>query len=81
MAVVALVALALPTAMSAAPVVERPKLVVGLVVDQMRWDYLYYYQSMWGADGLQRLLDEGYSWQNMMIPYVPTVTAAGHTCV
>ena len=28
--------------------VERPKLVVGLVVDQMRWDYLYYYYDQFG---------------------------------
>ena len=25
--------------------VRRPKLVVGIVVDQMRWDYLYYYNN------------------------------------
>ena len=71
----------LPLIAIAAPTEARPKLVVGVVVDQMRWDYLYYYQSMWGSGGLQRMLSEGYSWQNLMIPYVPTVTAAGHTCV
>ena len=35
--------------------VQRPKLVVGLVVDQMRWDYLYYYYNEYGNDGLRRL--------------------------
>lgn len=59
----------------------RPKLVVGLVVDQMRWDYLYYYQSEYGPGGLRRLLDEGFSCDYTMINYVPTVTAIGHTSI
>ncbi len=40
---------------------ERPKLVVGLVVDQMRWDYLYRYYNKYGNDGFKRLLNTGYS--------------------
>jgi predicted AlkP superfamily pyrophosphatase or phosphodiesterase len=59
----------------------RPKLVVGLVVDQMRWDYLYRFQDRYGADGFRRLLREGYSCENAFIPYTPTVTAAGHSAV
>ena len=35
--------------------VARPKLIVGLVIDQMRWDYLYYYYNEYGNDGLKRL--------------------------
>ena len=61
--------------------VKRPRLVVGLVVDQMRWDYLYYYYDKYGEDGIKRLLSNGYSCNNTMIPYVPTVTAIGHSCV
>ncbi len=61
--------------------VQRPKLVVGLVVDQMRWDYLYYYHEQYRKDGLRRLLDEGYSFENTMINYVPTVTAIGHASI
>lgn len=60
---------------------ERPKLVVGLVVDQMRWDYLYRYYDKFGNDGFKRLLAEGYSLNNIHIPYVPTVTALGHTSI
>lgn len=41
--------------------IQRPKLVVGLVVDQMRWDYLYYYYNEYGTGGLRRLLNEGFS--------------------
>lgn len=61
--------------------VERPKLVVGFVVDQMRWDYLYYFQDLYGEDGFKRLLREGFSCENTMIPYVPTVTAIGHASI
>ena len=59
--------------------VARPKLVVGLVVDQMRWDYLYRYSDLYVAGGFKRLLKEGFSAENTMIPYIPTVTGAGHT--
>ena len=57
----------------------RPKLVVGIVVDQMRWDYLYRYASRYGTGGFNRMLREGFTCENTQIPYVPTVTAAGHT--
>ena len=61
--------------------VRRPKLVVGIVVDQMRWDYLYYYNNEFGEGGFKRLLREGRSCQNTMIPYIPTVTAIGHSSI
>ena len=61
--------------------IERPKLVVGVVVDQMRWDYLYYYYEDYGNDGIKRLLREGFSCENTMITHVPTVTAIGHSSV
>lgn len=66
-------------ALCAAAQVERPKLVVGLVVDQMRWDYLYNYQ--WGEGGFKTLLADGYLCNNTIIDYVPTVTAAGHASI
>ncbi len=58
-----------------------PKLVVGIVVDQMRWDYLYHFQLRYGSTGFKRLLKEGYSCENTMIPYLPTYTAPGHTSI
>ena len=61
--------------------VERPKLVVGLVVDQMRWDYLYYYQDKYGEGGVKRLLADGFSCDNQMLNYVPTVTGVGHASI
>ena len=57
----------------------RPKLVIGLVVDQMRWDYLYRYYNRYQTNGFKRLLNEGFSCENTQIDYIPTVTAAGHT--
>lgn len=60
---------------------SRPKLVVGIVVDQMRWDYLYRYQERYCEGGFKRLLNEGYSCENTRIPYVPSVTAIGHSCI
>lgn len=77
-------ALALPlSSVKAAPstAVERPKLVVGLVVDQMRWDYLYRYYDLYGEGGFKRLLNEGFSCENTQLNYVPTVTAIGHTSI
>lgn len=61
--------------------VERPKLVIGLVVDQMRWDYLYRFYSKYGNDGFKRLINKGYSLNNVHINYIPTVTALGHTSI
>jgi predicted AlkP superfamily pyrophosphatase or phosphodiesterase len=58
-----------------------PKLVIGIVVDQMRWDYLYRYQEKYVDNGLNRLLNKGYACQNTQIPYVPTYTAPGHTSI
>src|SRR5688572_25144634 len=60
--------------------VPRPKLVVGIVVDQMRWDYLYRFYDRYSADGgFKRMLTKGFSCENTFIDYVPTVTACGHT--
>ena len=60
---------------------ERPKLVVGIMVDQMRWDYLGRYYDQFREDGLRRLIDNGFSCDNCLINYVPTITAIGHTSV
>jgi predicted AlkP superfamily pyrophosphatase or phosphodiesterase len=60
---------------------SSPKLVVGMMVDQMRWDYLYRYQHRFGANGFKRVLREGFSCENAFISYAQTVTAAGHASV
>lgn len=62
-------------------VTVKPKLVVGLVIDQMRWDYMYRFKDLYSKGGFKRLLKEGFSAENTFIPYVPTYTAVGHTCI
>ncbi|MFM8485595.1 MAG: alkaline phosphatase family protein, partial [Bacteroidota bacterium] len=42
----------------------RPKLVIGIVVDQMRYDYLYRYEAEYGNGGFKRLLRDGFSCEN-----------------
>ncbi len=64
-----------------ADVIARPKLVVGIVVDQMRWDYLYKYYERYGQDGFKKMIKEGYNCQNTMINYLPSFTGPGHACV
>ncbi|MDP4704785.1 MAG: alkaline phosphatase family protein, partial [Polaribacter sp.] len=60
---------------------EKPKLVIGIVVDQMRYDYLTRYYNRYGNDGFKRLLNEGYSLENAHFNYIPTYTAVGHTSI
>ncbi|WP_428328319.1 alkaline phosphatase PafA [Mucilaginibacter sp.] len=59
----------------------RPKLVVGIVVDQMRWDYLYRFYSRYQDNGFKRLLNEGFTCDNTQVDYIPTFTAPGHSCI
>jgi len=61
---------------------QRPKLVVGIVVDQMRWDYLYRFSDRFAdGGGLRRLLSDGFSCENTMIEHLPSYTAIGHAGV
>ncbi len=50
---------------------ERPKLVVGIVVDQMRYDFLYRYWEKYGTKGFKRLVSQGYSCENTHYNYFP----------
>lgn len=60
---------------------NHPKLVVGIVVDQMRWDYLYRYYDRYGNNGFKRLMNDGFNCNNTLISYLPTFTAPGHACI
>ena len=60
---------------------QKPKLVVGLVIDQMRWDYLYRYAGRYGSNGFKRLMNEGFNCNNTFINYTPTYTAVGHSTI
>ncbi|MCX6331580.1 MAG: alkaline phosphatase family protein [Bacteroidetes bacterium] len=61
---------------------SKPKLVVGIVVDQMRWDYVNKFKPFFKSqNGFLRFVNEGASCNNNLIPYLPTVTACGHAAV
>ncbi|MCA0153975.1 alkaline phosphatase PafA [Winogradskyella vincentii] len=60
---------------------SRPKLVVGIVVDQMRYDYLTRFESKFGNGGFKRMMNEGFNCKNNHFNYVPTYTGPGHASV
>lgn len=60
---------------------ERPKLVVGIVVDQMRYEYLERFGEHFSEGGFKRLLREGFSFENNHYNYIPTLTAPGHASI
>ncbi|MGB8703532.1 MAG: alkaline phosphatase PafA [Gillisia sp.] len=60
---------------------NKPRLVVGVVVDQMRYDYLTRFWNQFGDDGFKRLVGEGYIFKNHNYNYIPTFTAPGHSSI
>lgn len=58
---------------------KKPKLVIGIVIDQMRYDYLTKYANSYGEGGFNRILENGFSLENAHFNYIPTYTAVGHT--
>ena len=60
---------------------SNPKLVVGIVVDQMRYDYLTRFQSKFGEGGFKRMMREGFNCKNNHFNYVPTYTGPGHASI
>src|SRR4051794_26487428 len=56
----------------------RPKLVVMVVFDQMRGDYLKKWQPLFCEGGFKRLQQEGAWFSNCHYPYAYTITAPGH---
>ncbi len=59
----------------------QPKLIVNIVVDQMRQDYLYRFWDLYGNEGFRKLVNDGYNFANTHYSYYPTYTAAGHANV
>jgi predicted AlkP superfamily pyrophosphatase or phosphodiesterase len=62
-------------------VLSRPKLVVGIVVDQMRYDFLYRYQAKYSKGGFNRMLREGFSCAQTHYNFMPTYTGPGHAAI
>ncbi|HEX5833708.1 MAG TPA: alkaline phosphatase family protein, partial [Pyrinomonadaceae bacterium] len=61
-----------------APPPKRPRLVLLIVVDQFRYDYLERFGDLFGPNGLRRLLRDGASWTQANYDHFPTYTAPGH---
>ncbi|MCI0751626.1 MAG: alkaline phosphatase family protein [Flammeovirgaceae bacterium] len=59
----------------------KPKLVVGVVVDQMRQEYLYRYESKFSTNGFRRLMNDGFVLKNAHYNYTPTSTGPGHASI
>jgi predicted AlkP superfamily pyrophosphatase or phosphodiesterase len=59
----------------------KPRLVIGIVVDQMRADYIEKYWSKFGEGGFKRLVQKGFWCKNDHYNYVPTYTGPGHASV
>ncbi|WP_442847393.1 alkaline phosphatase PafA [Leeuwenhoekiella sp. H156] len=60
---------------------QKPKLVVGIVVDQMRFDYLTRFEAQFGDRGFKRLMSDGFECRNNHFNYVPTYTGPGHASI
>jgi predicted AlkP superfamily pyrophosphatase or phosphodiesterase len=60
---------------------KKPMLMVGIVVDQMRQDFLYRYAERYSTQGFRRLLQQGNSCENVFINYLPSFTGPGHACI
>jgi len=60
---------------------QSPNIVVGVVVDQMCYDYLYRFQHHFSTDGFNRFLNRGVNCRNTNYNYVPTYTGPGHASI
>ena len=75
---VALLLLSLTTAAFASAYNARPKLVVVIVIDQFRGDYLERYRDQFGEGGFRLFLDRGAYFTDCNYDYANTRTAPGH---
>jgi predicted AlkP superfamily pyrophosphatase or phosphodiesterase len=60
---------------------QTPKLIVGIVVDQMCYDYLYRFDHNFSKDGFRRFLNKGVNCKTTTYNYVPTYTGPGHASI
>jgi predicted AlkP superfamily pyrophosphatase or phosphodiesterase len=59
----------------------HPKLVVGIVIDQMRFDYLYKFYGQYSDNGFRRLMSGGMNFTFARYNYIPTYTGPGHASI
>src|ERR1019366_6826882 len=61
--------------------ISKPKLIVGIIIDQMRYDYIFRYWNKFGNDGFKHLVNEGFFCKNTQFNYMPTYTGPGHAAI
>lgn len=61
--------------------VNSPKLIIGIVIDQMCYDYLYRYQDKFCENGFLKIMNQGTNCRNTLYNYVPTYTGPGHASI
>lgn len=59
----------------------KTKLVIGIVVDQMRYEYLTRFEDRFGNGGFMRMINNGFNCKNNHYNYVPTYTGPGHASI
>ena len=60
---------------------QKPKLVVGIVVDQLRYDYIYRFWDKYDDDGFKKIINDGHFYRNCQFGYAPTYTGPGHASI
>ncbi len=60
---------------------DKPKLVIGIVVEQLRYDQLEKFRDRFSENGIRRLLNEGTYFKNASFAYMLTQSAPGHATI
>ena len=60
---------------------QKPKLVVGIVIDQMPYNYINKFGHRFKEGGFERFLNQGFVFKNAHYNHIPTVTACGHATI
>ena len=60
---------------------KQPRLIVGIVIDQMRYDYLAKYYNKFSENGFKKLMNGGFNCKNANFNYAPTYTGPGHASI
>lgn len=71
----------IPSGSDSDDTIQKPKLVVGIVIDQMRYNYLNRFQPGFGENGFKELISNGYNFTNTHHNYFPTLTGPGHASI
>jgi len=60
---------------------DKPRLVIGIVVEQLKYDQLEKFRDRLGENGIKRLINEGTYFKNASFEYMLTQSAPGHATI